>query len=219
MGLQGFERRLERMVEGTFARVFRSGLRPVELGRRLVREMDDGRSIDVRGRLIAPNDFTVRLGEDDHQRFAEVSDTLCRELAAAARDHARDEGCHFLGPVQVDLVTDRRFRAGSFAVDARMREAAGGGGAGSLLLPDGSRLLLEGRVMTVGRQSTCDITITDPNISRQHAEIRPHDDGYLLVDLGSTNGTRINGARIAQHELVDGDELGFGNTTLVFEES
>lgn len=210
---------MERMVEGTFARVFRSGLRPVELGRRLVREMDDGRSIDVRGRLIAPNDFTVRLGDDDHARFAEVSDTLARELATAARDHARDEGYSFLGPVSVELVLDRRFRAGSFAIDGRLREAPGGAGAGSLVLPDGSMLPLEGRVLTVGRQSTCDITVADPNVSRQHAEIRPHDDRYVLVDLGSTNGTRVNGERIAQHELVDGDELGFGNTTLVFEES
>lgn len=219
MGLQGFERRLERMVEGTFARIFRSGLRPVELGRRLVREMDDGRSIDVRGRTIVPNDFTVRLAEEDHERYAEVHDTLCRELADAARDHARDQGYHFLGPVQVDLVVDRRYRTGSFAIDARLREAPGGIGAGSLLLPDGSRITLEGHTLSIGRLSACDITIADPNVSRRHAEIRPLGDGYVLVDLGSTNGTRVNGSRVGQHHLADGDEVGVGNAVLVFEES
>jgi hypothetical protein len=219
MGLKGFEGRLERMVEGTFARVFRSGLRPIELGRRLVRAMDDGRSIDVRGRAIAPNDFVVRLGPEDHERFASVEETLTRELAAAARDHARDEGYHFLGPVEVSLALDKRFRTGSFAIEATLREAPGGGGAGSIVLPDGSRVALEGRTFTVGRQSACDITIADPNVSRHHAEILPGLDGYVLVDLGSTNGTRVNGQRIAEHPLRDGDELGFGSVTLVFEES
>jgi hypothetical protein len=219
VGLQGFERRLERMVEGAFARVFRSGLRPVEVGRRLVREMDDGRTIDVRGRAIAPNDFTVRLSEEDLDHFAEVTETLARELADAARDHARDEGYHFLGPVHVELVVDRRFRTGSFSIDARLREAPGGVGAGSIRLPDGDRLPLEGHAISIGRLSACDITISDPNVSRRHAEIRPEGDGYVLVDLGSTNGSRLNGVRIARESLVDGDELGFGGVTLVFEES
>jgi hypothetical protein len=219
MGLKGFEGRLERMVEGTFARMFRSGLRPIELGRRLVRAMDDGRSIDVRGRAIAPNDFTVRLSPDDKERFGTVEETLVRELAAAARDHARDEGYHFLGPIDVALVEDKRFRTGSFAIDARLREAPGGGAAGSLLLPDGNRIPLEGRVFSLGRQAACDVTISDPNVSRRHAEIRPEADGYLLVDLGSTNGTRVNGQRVAEHALRDGDQVGVGGVTLVFEES
>jgi hypothetical protein len=219
MVLKGFERRLERMVEGAFARVFRSGLRPVELGRRLVREMDDGRTIDVRGRQVAPNHFVVRLGPDDHGHLAEVSETLCRELAAAARDHARDEGYHFPGPVQVELVEDRRFRTGAFAIDARLREGPGGAGAGSLVLPDGTRLPLDGRTVVIGRQSTCDVVVGDPNVSRRHAEVRPDGEGYALVDLGSTNGSRVNGERIARRVLSDGDELTVGNTTLVFEEA
>ena len=84
MALKGFERRLERMVEGTFSRIFRSGIRPVELGRRLVREMDDNRSVDVRGRTLVPNHFTVELSEADHEQFAEVGESLERELAEAA---------------------------------------------------------------------------------------------------------------------------------------
>jgi hypothetical protein len=219
MGLKGFEGRLERMVEGTFARLFRSGLRPLEVGRRLVRSMDDGRTIDVRGRMVAPNEFAVRLGDEDHERFAQVADTLTRELTDAARDHARAEGYHFPGPIRVELVLDRRFRAGSFGIDARLVEAAGGGGAGTLVFPDGDRLALEGHVLSIGRQSSCDITISDPNVSRRHAEIHPSADRYVLVDLGSTNGTRVNGSRISEHELADGDKLRFGGTTLVFEES
>ena len=86
MALKGFERRLERMVEGTFARIFRSGIRPVELGRCLVREMDDNRSDDERGRTVVPNQFSVELSEADSERFAEVASSLERGLAEAARE-------------------------------------------------------------------------------------------------------------------------------------
>src|SRR6187401_2202505 len=103
MGIRGFERRLERMVEGVFARAFRSGLRPVELGRRMVREIDDNRSVDVRGRTVVPNHFDVQLRQEDLDRFAEIHSTLVRELSDAARDHARDEGYTFLGRVEVEL--------------------------------------------------------------------------------------------------------------------
>lgn len=219
MGLQGFERRLERMVEGTFARLFRSGLRPVELGRRLVREMDDGRSVDVRGRTIVPNHFTVHLAPDDHEQFAEVHESLCRELADAARDRARDEHYHFVGPVHVELDPDPSLRTGSFRIEARLREGEGGTSPGSLLLPDGTRVELGRDPTILGRLSACEVTIHDPNVSRRHAEIRPSGDGFRVIDLGSTNGTRVNGIRISERDLVDGDEVSLGHTTVTFQES
>src|SRR5579864_8056435 len=85
MGLQQFERRLERMVEGVFARAFRSGLQPVEIGRRLTREMDLRRTIAPRGTL-APNEFTVVLSDSDRNRFAAIEDELVTELEAVAAE-------------------------------------------------------------------------------------------------------------------------------------
>jgi hypothetical protein len=219
VGLQGFERRLENLVEGAFARVFRSGIRPIELGRRLVREMDTKRSIGVRGRPLAPNHFTIRLNQADYDRFAEIGDSLTRELCEAAREHGRDESYSFMGPIGVELVVDPKKRAGDFAIDARMKEGPGGVGAGSLLLPNGDRFVLDEHVVVLGRLPDCDITLNDTNVSRRHAEIRPSGDGFVLVDMGSTNGSKINGVRIAQHELQDGDELGFGNIRLIFQAS
>src|SRR5215210_3119550 len=90
MGLQQFERRLERLVEGAFAKAFRSGLQPVEIGRRLPREMDLRRTVGVRG-LMAPNHFTVALSPGDLGRFESFSTSLVRELQAAVREHARQE--------------------------------------------------------------------------------------------------------------------------------
>ena len=202
-----------------FARVFKSGLRPIELGRRLVREMDTNRSIGVRGRPLAPNAFTISLSQSDHDRFAEIGDALTRELCDAAREHGRDEGYSFMGPISVDLVVDPKKRTGDFAIDARMREGIGGVGAGALLLATGDRYMLGAEPVTFGRMPECDITLNDSNVSRRHAEIRPVGDGFHLVDLGSTNGSKVNGVRVSERELVDGDELGFGSIRMIFQAS
>lgn len=219
MGLKAFERRVERLVEGAFARAFRSGLRPVELGRRVTREMDDNRSVDVRGRTVVPNHFAVHLAATDHDQLADIHDTLVRELADAAREHARDEGYTFLGPVEVELVVDERLHTGAFQIEGRMKEGVGGAGAGSLLLPTGERVTLAEHTVTIGRNPDCTIVLADPNVSRTHAEIRPQGTGFVVVDLGSTNGSKVNGSKIDQRELVDGDELAFGNTKMRFEAS
>ncbi|MBK9179850.1 MAG: FHA domain-containing protein [Acidimicrobiales bacterium] len=219
MGLKGFERRLERMVEGVFARAFRSELRPVELGRRLVREMDENRSVDVKGRTIVPNAFTIGLSQADHEHFAEIEELLTRELCEAARAYARDEGYSFLGPVEVSLVVDPKLRAGAFDVGSRLKEGEGGAGAGSMVMPTGERVRLGDQVCTIGRLPESTVVLTDPGVSRRHAEIRPAGDGYVVVDLGSTNGTRVNGVIVAEHRLGDGDEVTVGTTRMRFEAS
>ena len=121
------------MVEGTFSRLFRSGLRPVEVGRRLTREMDASRSVDVSGRVVVPNDFTIWLSPGDHERFVQMEQALVLELCEAAREHARDERYRFVGPVKVALVESDRLRAGTFSIDAGLAEGEGGIGAGSLM--------------------------------------------------------------------------------------
>lgn len=219
MVIRGFERRLERMVEGAFARAFRSSIRPVELARRLAREMDDHLSVGVRGTPVVPNHFTVSLSPGDHAEFADAQDTLRRELGEAVREHARDERYGFMGPVEVELVVDERLGVGRFNVEGRFREGPGGAGAGSLVIPTGQRFTLGEHTVSIGRRPESNIVLADPNVSRSHAEIRPHGEGFLLIDLGSTNGTKVNGMRVDQQILHDGDELSFGNTRMRFEAS
>jgi hypothetical protein len=219
MVIRGFERRLERMVEGTFARAFPSSIRPVEVARRLAREMDDHLSVGVRGTPVVPNHFTVHLSAKDYDQFAEAQDALRRELCEAARDHARDQRFGFMGPVQVELVVAEKLGVGRFDVEGRFREGPGGAGAGSLMLPTGQRFTLTEHPVSVGRKPECNIVLADPNVSRNHAEIRPHGEGFLLVDLGSTNGTKVNGVKVSQQPLRDGDEISFGNTRIRFEAS
>ena len=219
MGLQSLERRLERMVEGVF-RSSRSAIRPIELGRRLVREMDDQRSVDVKGRRVVPNDFAIELSGRDYDGFSDIMDVLRAELVEAAREYAREEGYHFMGPVRVQLVHRDDLRPGRFEVVAQLRQAAGGVGAGSLVLPSGQRISLGDRTISVGRLPECTIPLSDHNVSRKHAEIRPGRGAYVVVDLGSTNGTMVNGTRITgEQRLGDGDILSFGSTYVRFEAS
>jgi hypothetical protein len=263
MGLQQFERRLERLVEGVFARAFRSGLQPVEIGRRLTREMDLRRQMAPKG-VLAPNDFTVSLSAEDRARFASIEDELVRELISVARDHGDAEGYSFVGPVDVHIETDHDLSPGVVLVGGEMASEADAwerpdysagsphyGGepaavaaapAGSpiagrrppvpppppararrgatLVLPDGRRLVLGARTLVVGRLPECDLVLADPNVSRRHVEFRPAGNGhYELVDLGSTNGTRVNGVAVTgTQSLRDGDGITVGATTLRFEQ-
>lgn len=216
MGLQRFEQRLERIVEGGFGKAFRSGLQPVEIGRKVTRELDAHRQMGVHGVPVAPNNIGVYLSHDDFDRFESFADALARELAELAREHAREEGYQFVGSVTVHLVPDDELRVGECDVVA---EIAAGMRVGSILLPDGRRVPLGESTFTIGRLPECDIVVADPKASRRHTEIRPAGNGFLLVDLQSTNGTRVNGAPASEHVLVDGDRIGIGATEFRFEAS
>ena len=218
MGLADLERRLERLVEGAFAKAFRSGVQPVELLRRLTRHMDTERSHGVRG-VIVPNHYTVALAPADHERFASFQDSLVRDLADGAREHARAEGYQFLGQVQVELTQDGGVSTGTFLVASEVREGPGGRGVGTIVLPDGKRISVGEDPICIGRMPECEITLADQNVSRRHAEVRRQGGEFVVVDLGSTNGTRVNGSGIKERRLVDGDEITVGASTLRFETS
>lgn len=222
MGLQQFERRLERMVEGVFARAFRGGLQPVEIGRRLTREMDLRRTVAPKGTL-APNDFVVVLSPADRDRFASIEDELVDELVAVARDHAEIERYAFVGPVSVVMETDEQLTPGTVLVAAEMarhEESV----RSRLRLPDGTAIDLTDQPVTVGRLPDCTIVLADPNVSRLHAEVRPAAGDrstlaeYEVVDKGSTNGTRVNGMPVVSPRvLVPGDTITLGATAIGFE--
>ena len=217
MGLDQFERRLERLVEGAFAKAFRGGLQPVEIGRRLTREMDLQRTVGVRG-VIAPNSYRVVVSPGDFTRFQPLERELVSSLAEAAREHARAEGYRLVGPLEVNLEQDGSLSPGTFLVGGEVREGRGGPPA-SLLLPDASRVQLGEEPLVIGRLPECDVVLADPNVSRRHAELRRDGSTVILVDLGSTNGTRVNGANVKRRQLSDGDEISIGSSSLRFEAS
>lgn len=214
MGLQQFERRLERLVEGVFARAFRSGLQPVEMGRRLTREMDLRRTLAPRGTLT-PNRFVVQLSPEDADRFAPIEDELVSELIAVARDHADREGYLFIGPVTVELDVDEHLGEGTFDLQGELTRSGGGA---SLVLADGRRVPLGDTPVTIGRLPDCEVMLADGNVSRRHAQIRRQGGSWVVADLGSTNGTRLNGFPLTTpSELRPGDNIAVGNSVLHFE--
>ncbi len=218
MVLQQFENGLERLVEGVFARMFRSGLQPVEIGRRLTREMDLRRSMGPRG-AMAPNVFLVTLSHKDADRFAPFADALVRELAEVARDHARSEDYELVGPVSVTIETSSRFAAGTFSLTSEMDDGGSAVPYAALVLPDGARVVIGEEPSVIGRLPACAVSLSDPNVSRHHAELRWEDGAVVLSDLGSTNGTRVNGVAVRRQRLLDGDEVAVGTTVLHFETS
>ncbi len=242
MGLASFERRLERLVEGAFAKAFRSGLQPVEVGRRLTREMDLRRTVAPRGTL-APNHFDVLLSHADRDRFAPIEEELISELISVARDHARSEGYSFLGPVSITLDADDALSSGTMRVNGEIERAAADAGAAArsvpdrapaprvpassgaplagravLILPDGREIGVSDRPVVMGRMPGCEVVLADPNVSRRHAEVRGAGSEWVVADLGSTNGTKVNGVRISGSQpLRPGDEIRVGATSLRFE--
>ena len=222
MALHRVEKRLERLVEGAFARVFKTELRPVELGRRVTREMDVHVTLGVRGERVAPNHIQVLLNADDYARFQSFSDVLVYDLADAVEEHAKDEGYLLKGPGVVELVVDRKQHTGQFDVKTAIAVSPNvDRPAGWLHLQDGSLVAVtEGNPVSIGRMPDCDVTVADSNVSRHHAEIRLRDGHARIVDLGSMNGTKLNGRGVPSDEfgatLEDGDRIQVGPALIVF---
>ena len=229
--LQRFERRLEGLVEGAFARAFRSTVQPVEIAGALQREMADRKAIVSQGRTLVPNQFVVELGSTDHERLDAYAETLGEEFSGIVREHAKEAGYSFVGPVHVgfelaDDLDTGMFRVRSDVVRGAV-EATGPGGSGStasrvpkLITAAGTggetAYVLNAPITVIGRAEDCDLRLADPGASRRHVEVRRDGDRVTVIDLRSTNGTVLNGETIQRAELHDGDELVIGETVLVF---
>jgi Protein of unknown function (DUF3662)/FHA domain len=220
-----FERRLDRLVSGTFAKAFKSEVQPVEVAAALQRECDDRAAIVTRGRTMVPNDFSVELGQHDYDRLAMYAEPLGNELAAMVREHAEEQAYQFVGPVAVrfDLVDDLDtgvFRVLSNAVASGPVPEAGAvtqapAEVSAALVVGASTLALTRRHTVLGRGAECDLRLDDPGISRRHAEI-VLSDPPRITDLSSTNGTFVGGERVTSAELYDGAQIGIGSLTAVF---
>lgn len=239
--LSGFEQRLERAVDGFFAKIFRSGVHPVEIGKRLLRVMEDGKTVALR-RTYVPNVYRILLSDDDFGRLAPLEPKLVEELEVFVSEAARQREWVLADAPRVSFDTDHSLSRGEFRVQAEAVALEGGRRrrhaepppaaweerppeprpASLLLLADDEPVKtvpVEGRIR-IGRQSGNDLVISDPGVSRNHAEVlRGTKGGALLRDLGSTNGTIINGTRLesrAEHRLRDGDRITVGHTVIEF---
>jgi hypothetical protein len=216
-----------------FARAYGSAIRPINLGRELLGLID---SMDKTSPINS--DFIVNLNATDYAAFADIEKHLTRELAEAATQFAEKNDLRHLAPISVILKVDDAIKVGDFSIinesqpertsdvvatqkksdiaqpvfaTAPLIEAV-------LVMQNGERIVLETDSLKIGRQATCRIVFNDSNVSREHAQMRRTADGWKLLDLGSTNGTKINGVKITEEQLlVNGDDLSFGTSSAKFE--
>jgi hypothetical protein len=275
--LRAIESSIERLFEGVFGRAFRTHVQPVELARKLAKEMDEHRSVSV-SRVYVPNEYTIYLSNADRQQFASYEGSLVGELQEYLTEHARREGYALLTPPRVKFAVDDDLAVGEFGIATRVAQPDEGvpplpptppaapsrvsipatpapapqppapqsdaAPAVTMIYParewpaaehaapaapeppqprevvtltlDGHAHELGSRRFTIGRSRECDLTVSDGNASRRHAEIVREGDAYVVVDLNSTNGTELNGKRVAREELADGDRITVGATDIVF---
>ncbi len=149
-----------------------------------------------------------------------IEDALVAELAEAAREYAREEGYHFMGPVNVELRVDNNLRSGRFGILSQLKQADAGTRSGTVVMPSGDRISLVDDEHLIGRLADCTIVVSDGNTSRHHARISRSGSSFVIADLNSTNGTFVNGERLlADHRLADGDIITVGSVSLRFEAS
>ena len=218
MGLQSFEDGSGRMVEGVFSRAFKSNVRPIEIGRRLVKEIDSNRTVDMKGRRVVPNQFVVRLAPDDQAALADIESALITELAEAVKEYCADENYHLRGPVVVTIEIDQSVGTGRVDVDSTVVKAGASEVIARVILPDDRKITLCKSTVVIGRLAECDIAFDDSNVSRRHAEIKALAGGFAVNDLGSTNGTKVNGVTITfERALRDGDIISVGSHSIRYE--
>jgi FhaA, N-terminal domain/FHA domain len=289
--LRTLESKIEGLVEGTFGRVFRSEVRPIELARKLVREMDEHRTPSV-SRVYAPHEYDLWLSPEDRDHYEGIEGEVIDELCAYLLEHARREQLVLAAAPVIRLHTDHELALGEFGIQthpvrlddqeqqrqepaeddeqgdwspepfapaparapsrasapaspapapprgrpqpeevgntmiqrgpARLGAQAGGQApsrdAGALLLVAGRRMVVPAAGAVIGRSRECDVVLDDSGISRRHAQVKPQAGGWAIEDLGSTNGLRVNGARVqGAADLQPGDRIEMGSTEIVFE--
>jgi len=239
--LQRFERRLEGLVSGAFAKAFRADVQPVEIASALQRELDDKAAIMNKDVTLVPNQFVVELSEHDYNRLSIYAGTLCTELAEVVREHAAEQRYQLHGDVEVRMARADDLDIGvhrvSSSVVAAVRSVTppasavpqarvASPAAETSVIPErpaapaylevaGDRHPLTRPVTVLGRGTQVDLRVDDAGVSRRHAEIRLGPPA-VLVDLTSTNGTSLDGVRVTEAELHDGSVIGIGETMLVY---
>lgn len=219
-----FESAVEKGVNSMFSRVFRSGLKPVDVSSALHKAADDDASETGAGKTIVPNEYIVKISPTDYASLdAEGLEVLADELAVDLTGYVAEQGYVLVGPVSVNFEQVGEELTGNLEIDAKRRKGAAVPATGAAPSPDhpiididGEKWLLTEPVTVVGRGSEADITINDSGVSRQHVEFRVTPSGVILTDLGSTNGTYVEGHRVDAATLVDGNQIVIGRTPIMF---
>ena len=235
--LRNLEQRLSGLVEGTFGRVFKTEVGPVEISRRLTREMDQNVKVSL-SRSYAPNEYVIWLSAEDRLRYEGVEDEVADELAGHLLEHARSERLTLVSRPVIQFGVDEALGLGEFGIETRVvrldeipaeepapapapepRERLVAAPGRAIFEAEGTRFTIPPTGAVVGRSSSCDVVLANPDVSRQHAQIAFDDvEGWIVEDLGSTNGVIVNGGRVdGSLRLSNGDQIKLGPVSGRFE--
>jgi len=218
--LQRFEKRLEGMVEGAFAKVFKGVVHPVEILNAMQGEAAAQKSPLPGGRILVPNRYVVHLSAADHARLAPYASALSKELAQTHSEYLGEQGWVVYGDVVVEFARDDALDTGTFHVVGHVHtggDAGVGAAAGVRVVTDDGRNYPLGVGSTViGRGDQASVRLADVGASRQHARLDYVGSQVVLHDLGSPNGSLVNGRRVTAVPLNPGDVIQIGTTRLTF---
>ena len=251
--LQRFEKRLEGLVEGAFAKVFKGVVHPVEILNAMQREAEAHKAILAGGRTLVPNRYVIDLSPYDHSRLAPYAAALAQELAQSQAEFIGEQAWTVYGDVIVEIERGDGLDTGMFRVTAEVytggdvapvqqpaydqggyqqagydpqqpvggyQQPGGGGHVGQLNVRlvggDGRTYPLQMGSTVIGRGDQANLRLPDVGISRRHARLDFDGNQVVLTDLGSTNGTMVNGQRVSAVALNPGDMIQLGTTTLTF---
>lgn len=206
---------LERGFNSVFARTFRSGVQPIELGSALKNELDTHTQIVSSDRILVPNEFVVRLAPEDFTRLNELGSTLTDDLIDIVQNHAMRQGYQFIGGIDVQLLSDERLPTGDSRIESRSIKTQVVWTA--LLEYDGTTTQLRKGRTVIGRSSASDLQLSDSGISKAHAAITWDGAKAVVEDLGSTNGTKLDGQPISRPTALSQDSvIKIGRISLTF---
>lgn len=234
--LDNLEQRLDRIVNGSFSKAFKSEVQPVELGAALQQEIDT-RASQVNGQLVVPNIFVIELSPADHQRLEPYFNTLSIELGQLADNYVSEQRYQILYRVDISFGLDSAFETGVFRIksdsaapasqvatpaepkidSASQIPVAAMTATVTPMLTDtaGNEYRLTKSVTNIGRGTDADIQIPDNSASRLHCAVVLGSQ-VLIRDLGSTNGTTVDGQLVSEAVLRNGSILKIGNTIFTY---
>ncbi|MFW6074164.1 MAG: FhaA domain-containing protein [Chloroflexota bacterium] len=240
--LDKFEGFFQRVMEESVGRIFRTPVQPAEIGRRLERAMESNQVVSVEGAIV-PNDYRVIMHPQDMVVFADFVPALCRQMEQWLKDLAHERGYGFVDHVRVQIQGDDEVGRRSIFVESAivelpsfdqaeqddvqrtevMRVIQHTGNVPPRLLRfvegphSGDSVVLRRELLTIGRALDNDVILDSAEVSRHHARIEYQNNEFRIVDLGSTNGTIVNGQRVETHPLHLHDRIALGNVTLEFQ--
>ncbi len=241
-GIARFEALAERLVEGTFTRLFAGQVHPLEVATHLARAMEDHQARGADGVALAPTHYWIYLHPQDFGALIALRPTLPDDLAGHVAELAREAGLTLTGPPVVAVEPLLDVPSHSVRVTARWLPPEGAESGGTremtgeeqqvihaaieeerrgqpfLIIGGQHHLELKEAVLSIGRAVDNDVILEDRRVSRHHAQLRRRYGRYILYDVGSSGGTSINGYPVQECVLQAGDVISFAGVEVIYGE-